>query len=122
ASTSPERRFLISALPPISGACRRVGPSKRAGSLAPAAAADELVEPARFSVLGPVLVQKGEFVFFKRLEELVPVDRLERLVVVTAGLVEIDPEDSATLFVAGGIHAGWAAAAFLDPAASLVVI
>jgi hypothetical protein len=51
---------------------------------------NELVEPALATRFRLVLVEEGEFVLVKLLEELIPGDLLERLV----RLAEIEPQDS----------------------------
>ena len=66
------------------------------------------------------LVEESEIVVVEALEELLPLDALERVLAAEAGI--IDAQDSGIVSPAAGLDAGRVSAALLHPAPDLVVV
>ena len=78
----------------------------------------ELMKPAELSVLGAILVKERKFRLLELAEELVPIDRLERLLIG----IEVDPEDAGMAIFLGGPHGCGTTATLLRPFSDRLVL
>src|SRR5690606_17809144 len=79
-------------------------------------------EVARLPVSGLVLVDQREPALVELLEELVPADFVQVVVLGLGGIGEHQPQDPFVAPSAGPLHAGGFAVAGLHPLADLVVV
>jgi hypothetical protein len=82
--------------------------------------ADEFEEPAFLAIAGLFLIQEGEILFVELLEELIPLDFLERVLAAIAR--KIDTQHARLFLVAGSLHRCRLAAAFFHPFPDNVVV
>src|SRR5438874_6786979 len=82
--------------------------------------AHELVEVAVLAVLGRLLVEQRQALFFELLEELIPPDLLQRAFAAVAG--KIDAEQAGVVAPAGAADARRRAVSLLHPPADLAVV
>src|SRR5690606_10058839 len=85
-------------------------------------AARELVEGAEVAVGRSLLIEERELALVELLEELVPLDGLEILVVLVVVPGERDPQQPDVLALPRSFHVRGLAAALLDPLPDLVVV
>jgi hypothetical protein len=80
--------------------------------------ADEFVETAEFTILGTVLMKKGEFGLVEFPEKLIPADLVQAFILGS----KIDPQDARVSVFLGGFHGGWPSFAFFNPSPDGFVI
>src|SRR5690606_15065544 len=85
-------------------------------------AAGEFVERAQLAVRRAILIQERQLALVELAEELVPLDRLEILVVLVVVTWEGDSQQPDVLTLRGRLHVRGLPAPLLDPLANLVVI
>jgi hypothetical protein len=76
----------------------------------------ELVEAANPSIVSPILVEELEIALVEDAKEFIPRHALQALIIVSAGLVEIDAQNACPL------DNGRMTSASFDPAADGIVI